>query len=300
MVVIYGTVCLDRTRRVARLPRPGQYVEVESECVRVGGEAANTAIALRRWGTEPILAGNSVGGAEQQRFFQARGLDLASAPETDSETPVCDIYVTPEGERTMFGYRFRGLSELAPPVPKVGLGDWLTTDANLGEASEKALAVAHGNGAGTYALDSEIKGGQTATVWQSSTDLVGHRGDIQRNLELMEGWVREFEGLAILSDAANGFIAGGRLPGGGLLAPRHFAPFPCPNVVDSTGAGDIFRAGMLLGLDAEWPLSASLRFASAAGCLNCTREGASEDVPSQDEVLAHIAASPGVARSYDL
>lgn len=300
VVVVFGTVCLDRTRRVAHLPMPGQYVEVESESTRVGGEAANTAIALRRWGAEPLLAGNAVGSALERRFFEVRGLDLGHTPVDDEATPVCDIYVTPEGERTMFGHRFRGLFQRAPNVPHLGPGDWLTTDANLGLASLHALAEARSQGASTYALDAGLGEGLTATVWQSSTDNVGYRGDIQRNLELLGSLLGSFGGLAILSDAANGFVAGGTMPGGGRLDPRHFAPFPCPTVADSTGAGDVFRAGMLLGLDEGWPMADALRFASAAGCLNCTREGASEDVPSRTEVLGHIAASPGIARSYEV
>lgn len=298
--MVFGTVCIDRTRRVSRLPAPGQYVEVDSESVRVGGEAVNTAIALARWGVAPRLVGNSVGGPAQRAFFEEQGLDLGSTPSDTGRTPVCDIYVTPEGERTMFGLGFRDLGSRAAPVPNVAPGDWLTTDANLGTASLAALATAFEAGAGTYALDAVPGPELRAGFWQSSTDLMGHRGDIQRNLDWLERCVSEFSGFAILSDAANGFVAGGRLPAGSVLEPRHFAPFPCPQVVDSTGAGDVFRAGMLFGLLSDWPLADTLRFASAAGCLNCTREGASADVPTQEEVIAHIAASPGIAQRYEL
>lgn len=46
------------------------------------------------------------------------------------------------------------------------------------------------------------------------------------------------------------------------------------NVVDSTGAGDAFHAGLLHGRLQGWPLGESLRWASAAGALACTELGA--------------------------
>lgn len=293
--MVYGTVCLDRTCRVGRLPRPGEYVEVETEDRSIGGEAWNTAVALAAWGCPAVLAGNRVDSVS------ALGLPTpaASALEEDGEPlAVCDIYVTPDGERTMFGHGFRDLARRAGPVPSTGPGDWLSTDSNLPLPSQEARAAALGSGARVYAMDEVGPGGLLAQVWQSSTDLVGHRGDLQRNLAWLRDRVAEARQFAILSDAANGFVAGGLAPGGIWMEPRHYSPFPCPRLVDSTGAGDVFRAGMLLGLAEGWALPDCLRFASAAGCLNCERWTASGDVPGRDEVLRHVAASPGVAASY--
>ena len=44
----------------------------------------------------------------------------------------------------------------------------------------------------------------------------------------------------------------------------------CVNVVDTTGAGDIFHAGFIYGLLQGWPLERQLDFACAAAALNCT------------------------------
>jgi hypothetical protein len=45
-------------------------------------------------------------------------------------------------------------------------------------------------------------------------------------------------------------------------------------VVDTTGAGDIFRAGFIYGLLQEWPLDRLLDFSCAAAALNCMAAGA--------------------------
>jgi len=56
------------------------------------------------------------------------------------------------------------------------------------------------------------------------------------------------------------------------------------NPVDTTGAGDVFRAGFVFGLLRAWPLVDQLRFANAAAALSCTRLGAIASVPTLDEV----------------
>ena len=64
----------------------------------------------------------------------------------------------------------------------------------------------------------------------------------------------------------------------------HHQPAFTVDVVDSTSAGDVFRAGVLYGLLARMPAAELLRFACAAAAVACTRHGAIASVPSLDEV----------------
>ena len=45
-------------------------------------------------------------------------------------------------------------------------------------------------------------------------------------------------------------------------------------VVDTTGAGDLFHAGFIYGLLQDWPLERQLDFACAAAAMNCMASGA--------------------------
>ena len=54
--------------------------------------------------------------------------------------------------------------------------------------------------------------------------------------------------------------------------------------VDTTGAGDVFRAAFIHGLLMESSPRDLLRFANAAAAISCTRAGAMNSVPSLDEV----------------
>ncbi|MEX0588770.1 MAG: carbohydrate kinase [Cyanobium sp.] len=68
------------------------------------------------------------------------------------------------------------------------------------------------------------------------------------------------------------------------------AAFPVP-VLDTTGAGDAFMAGLLHGLcGAPQPVLELLRFASACGALVCQGAGAIDPQPSPGEVQAFLAA----------
>ncbi|MBS1724403.1 MAG: carbohydrate kinase family protein [Armatimonadetes bacterium] len=300
MVVVYGTVCRDRMHGVSRLPEPGGYVEIDWQRESVGGEAVNTALALQSWGQNIVLCGNSTGSPALDQMLESVGLSTAQLPPGDHPEPICDIYVTPDGQRTMFGIGFREMgdhsdSSLVPVSP----GQWVTVDSNHGEAAWSVARRSQEAGMHVYVEDFVDDNPRCWDIWQSSTDWVAHRGDIQRNVRWLEDWVATKGAFAILSDGANGFVAGGETSFGDCRPVRHYPPFPCPQVVDSTGAGDVFRAGMLLGLSQGWELSKCLAFASAAGSLNCRSVGANLGLPAESDILALIRAHPEIARSYE-
>ncbi len=54
--------------------------------------------------------------------------------------------------------------------------------------------------------------------------------------------------------------------------------------VDTTGAGDVFRAAFIYALLNDYPPREMLRFANAAAAVSCTRAGAMAGVPALDEV----------------
>jgi sugar/nucleoside kinase (ribokinase family) len=69
----------------------------------------------------------------------------------------------------------------------------------------------------------------------------------------------------------------------------HLAPARQVAAVDTTGAGDVFRAGVIYGVLRGWDVPAQLRFANAAAAFSCTREGAIASVPSLADVEAFLS-----------
>jgi sulfofructose kinase len=70
----------------------------------------------------------------------------------------------------------------------------------------------------------------------------------------------------------------------------HYAPAFHVDTVDTTGAGDVFRAGFIYALIRGWPTDDILRFANAAAAVSCTRLGALGGIPTLDEVEALVAS----------
>jgi sugar/nucleoside kinase (ribokinase family) len=56
------------------------------------------------------------------------------------------------------------------------------------------------------------------------------------------------------------------------------------HAIDTTGAGDVFRGGLVYALLQEWGPERALRFANAAAAVSCTRLGALNGVPSRAEI----------------
>ncbi len=64
------------------------------------------------------------------------------------------------------------------------------------------------------------------------------------------------------------------------------------DVVDTTGAGDIFHAGFIYGLLRGWPLERQLDFACGAAALNCTCHGARGGIRTVADVEALMSSVP--------
>jgi sugar/nucleoside kinase (ribokinase family) len=60
------------------------------------------------------------------------------------------------------------------------------------------------------------------------------------------------------------------------------------NEVDSTGAGDCYDAGFVVGLLQGWELDRVARFANVVGALSVTRQGPMEGIPTWSEVLQRM------------
>ncbi|MFC8598126.1 ribokinase [Isoptericola sp. NPDC057191] len=84
---------------------------------------------------------------------------------------------------------------------------------------------------------------------------------------------------------------------GSLVARRGRPPVRVPahrvEVVDTTGAGDVFCGVLAAALARGEDLVTAARFAAAAGALAVTRRGAQDAVPAASEVVALAAAGPG-------
>ena len=67
--------------------------------------------------------------------------------------------------------------------------------------------------------------------------------------------------------------------------------FNIDEVIDTTGAGDVYHGGYLFGLANSWDLKTRMEFASAAAALACSKLGGRAGIPSFEEVMGLIRSS---------
>lgn len=296
--IIYGTICLDVIWRVRDLPPPGGYADVLEERKAVGGEAANTAIALTRWGARVALLGNLIGDDEEGVL--PRDLFARDAPDIDlglirtahgGETPYCLCIATADGDRTMIGRGFQGV-ETEPLDPALAReARVFTMDPNQYEAGLRACQVAAGAGMAILPMDytREPEVNRASEIVVTSTDHVGDMGET--DIETYAAGIRDADGpTAIITRGPRGCIVAERGVAAGTA--RRLPAYTAPEVIDSTGAGDIFRAGLIYGTLRAWDLDRTLRFASAAAALNCTAMGGWGGVRTVSEIEAFQRQSP--------
>ena len=72
----------------------------------------------------------------------------------------------------------------------------------------------------------------------------------------------------------------------------HHVPAFAVDAVDTTGAGDVFRAAFIYALLQSQSPTEILRFATAAAAISCTRAGAITSVPALEEILHLMTSTP--------
>jgi sugar/nucleoside kinase (ribokinase family) len=70
---------------------------------------------------------------------------------------------------------------------------------------------------------------------------------------------------------------------------RHCPAFSL-DVVDTTGAGDVFHGAFAFALANQWPAAKSVEFASAAAALSCRALGGRRGIPTLEETLGFLRA----------
>jgi sulfofructose kinase len=98
--------------------------------------------------------------------------------------------------------------------------------------------------------------------------------DLPRALQAVR---RSHDGMLCVTLGASGAML---MTGDAIIS----APAFPVHAVDTTGAGDVFRAALIYALLKEYPPERMLRFANAAAAVSVTRAGAMASVPSLGEV----------------
>jgi len=304
-VVCAGIVVVDVfVPPLPRLPDPGELVATDDFVVETGGCAANTAIALARLGVRPTVVAK-VGGDLFGDFVRdeliADGVDVSGIGRAPDLGTSKTVIVPVSGEDRRFIHSFGANATLcaadiaaaivtAPDVLYIGgflvlpalrqdeLAAQLRrarqarTRVVLDVVAPLGRALSLDDVAGVLAeVDYFVPNDDEAAALTGASD---PRRQAERLLELGAGTV-------IVTMGEQGLIAAG--PDGSIELPA-----PHVDVVDPSGAGDAFAAGLVYGLLEGWALPRCLEFASVIGARACTRLGCTAGLPTRAEADGYL------------
>jgi len=278
-----------------------------------GGAAANVAVGLAKLGLKSAFLGK-VGdepfGHVLIDTLKRQSVDTTSIRlEQEARTALAFVTLTKDGERDFMFYRHPSADMLFRPndvdlsaIDRASIFHFDSISLASPQPRETALFAAdHAKGKGKlisydvnlrlplWASENEAKDGireglKRADVVKLSDDeldfLTGSRAPEGIRNSLWHDDLR----LVVLSLGADGCLA--MTPRGEKLVPS----FPV-QVVDTTGAGDGFVAGLLSGiaadhavLDDDAALTEHCRIANAVGAITATARGAIPSLPTRQQV----------------
>jgi sugar/nucleoside kinase (ribokinase family) len=277
-------------------PRARELYDAMGPGVEIsGGSAANTAVGVASFGGRA----HYVGKVRDDQLGEVFGHDLRATgvgydtPRAADGPPTgrCLILVTPDAQRTMSTFLGAAVRlgprdvdrDLIARGKILYLEGYLFDPPEAQEAFRAAAAIAHGAGRKvSLTLSDPFCVGRHRKAF---LDLVEHHVDILfaneaeicalyevEDFDAAMARVRGHCEIAALTRSAKGSV---------LVSDRRVhtvAPYPVEAVVDTTGAGDLYAAGVLYGLSQGLDLLTCGRLGSLAAA----------------EVISHVGARPMV------
>lgn len=298
-VCIIGCASWDTLLPVDRYPPEGEYCIASAEIGMVGGTSTNMAVALARLGMPPRFVG-MIGDDWRGERLRAGladagvicdGITVRVGQESDRSI----IPISPSGARTIFwikGAMLRHGDVLDVPrlfshrcvyIDLVDMALWRDIldryehgehDALLvGQAVYIAGVLPPADALPLVARHHVFIGGEWE--WRLMTGDTDHAAMLTAIQGAMRGTPLRF---AAVTQGAAGCT---------IVTPEaiHAVPAAPVAVVDTTGAGDAFAAGLVYGLLHGWKIERSARFANAVGALATRALGSQSSLPTRDDAM---------------
>ena len=299
-VVGVGANSVDHIYRLSEFPRPDSQaakLRIAHHAVACGGQTATALCTCAAMGLRARYVGttgNDHNGRLIRDELSRRGVDITHTAVRDAANPYAVILLEDvQGERVVLWNRESRLDLALGEIDAAAVANarLLHVDDVDVEASIHAASIAREAGV-PVTSDIERVGDRTDPLIASVTvpifaehvlePLTGER-DFERALRALR---RRHAGMLCVTFGARGamLLDGDRL---------YHEPGFQTTVVDTTGAGDVFRGGFIAALlrgDAPGDI---LRFANAAAAISCTRLGAINGVPSLGETESLVSRHRG-------
>ncbi|MEN8176683.1 MAG: PfkB family carbohydrate kinase [Pseudomonadota bacterium] len=265
-IVVVGSVALDEIVTLGSPLRTGSHNSGRLEGGRIGGGAANTAMALARAG-DCVRVVSAVGedaeGAQLVSRLRELGVGVGLVQRRAEQTTRSLVLIDTQGERTVVN-----LARAHVPLPADLAelpADWMYV-RSADPALTPVLAQRVARNEGVLAHVPPVRDG-----FRPAQVLVGSVSDLD------EGFLADpfIAGRRIAGETLEWMVitegsAGARAFGAGGIIEE---PAPRVRVVDSTGAGDVFAGGLLHALGRGLPMQQALPVAVSWGAASVSYAG---------------------------
>ncbi|MFK8023376.1 MAG: ribokinase [Ilumatobacter sp.] len=281
-VVVVGSLNLDLVVRVPRHPGGGETLSGTGYAEYAGGKGLNQAVAAARSGASVALVGNigdDEAGERLRRLVRDEGIDDRHL-RTLSGVPTGRALITVDdhGENSIIVVAGANGGSAPDELPsgRVVLAQLETTLAGVTDAFELAResgAITVLNPAPAVELpDRLVDACDVLVPNEHEVDLLGGRAALTDRVGHL---------VVTLGSAGAEHCVADRVTG---IAPFQVAP------IDTTGAGDAFCGAMSARLAAGHEMADALVWASAAGAIATTVDGAVPSQPAAAEIERLIGA----------
>lgn len=288
----FGTNAVDFLIRVPEYPSFNSKVELVDYIQAAGGEVASTMVGLQRLGAATCYVGrfgSDEAGAFGIESLAAEGIDVSMAETVpDARTQIAFILIDEStGERTVIWKRDKGLSYGADEVPVEIVSRAKILHITPHDSEACIILARAAQNAGTLVsidLDNVFDGLEDLLP---NVDVIFTSADLPKRLFKTDSLI---DSLRLMRDKYCPFIVGVTLGDKGSLslfgdAMIETPGFPVPGgCMDTTGAGDAFRAGLLFGITSGESVETSLKMANAVAALKCRAVGARTALPDITEL----------------
>jgi sugar/nucleoside kinase (ribokinase family) len=293
-VAAVGLACLDFLALARQVP-VGETSRMHRLLVQGGGLTATAAVAAARLGAGVRLltrVGDDDIGRQVLDELHNEGVDLAGAPViAGAATPCSMILVDPgTGDRTIYNFPGQGLEieAAAGDVSFVRSSQALLVDAFWREAALAAAAAAREAGipvVADFAPGAEVEElAGLVDVFIVPESWAGERcgaHGCEEALELLHSYGAR---IAVVTAGRRGcWYSAGDERG-------HRKAFEV-EVVDTTGAGDVFHGAFAYALARGWEVARCVEFSAAVAALKCGKLGGRTGIPTLPQTLEFLRAN---------
>ncbi len=286
-VVAIGGATVDHLNVVDHFPEEDEKIVPTYSSIQGGGQAATAIACLARLGVSTGMVGTVGEGAIGQcaiDTLKEEGVDTAGVTMQEGHAPALSGIIVDKKKGTRTIVADRGDLQEFPLndviYDMVRNARIVHSDAHFPEQNMKLLQFARKNGV-KICVDSEPHTPNAKEFVNVADYLIVSRRFVE---ELFyhdyEKALREFiergAEIAVITLGKYGSI--GMRKGDDSCTTVN--EYPVEQVVDTTGAGDVFHGAFLYGVLQEWSLKKSMQFANVCAGLKCRKLGGRDGMPT--------------------